>query len=94
MQVKRDQNVGKTDYTHYKNITNTCACVESSHYLARFVVCFPIVIKTLLHGFNPYITFHLHCKCATFLGAHTPRNEMKRSIEICLLRGHRRDIYE
>ena len=33
----------------------------------------------------PIITFYLRRKCATFLGARTHRNEMKRSIEICLL---------
>ena len=32
-----------------------------------------------------YITFYLCCKCATFLFARTPRNAMKRSIEICLI---------
>ena len=50
-------------------ITNTCACVESPHYLAWFVVCFPIVIRTLLQNFDHYITFYLCCKCAN---AHVP----------------------
>ena len=36
-------------------ITNTFDCVESLHYFAWFVVCFPIVIKALLHGFDPYL---------------------------------------
>ena len=39
----------------------------------------------LLKGFDPYITFYLRCKCATFLGARTHRKEMKRCSEICLL---------
>ena len=29
-------------------------------------LCFPIVIRILLHGFDPYITFYLRFKCATF----------------------------
>ena len=45
---------------------------------------FQIVVKTLLHGYDPYITFYLHCKCAMFLGAHTDRNTLKSSIELCL----------
>ena len=31
-----------------------------------------------------YITFYLRCKCSMFVCARTPRNEMKRSNEICL----------
>ena len=42
-------------------ITNTCVCVESSHYLAWFVVWLPNEIKTILHVFDPYVTFCLHC---------------------------------
>ena len=34
--------------TNYQLITK-CACVESPYYLARFDVCFPNVIKSLLH---------------------------------------------
>ena len=88
---------GILQYTNYTYITNTCACVESPHYLASFVVCFQIVIKTLLHSFDSFtcITFYLCCNSATFLGACTHCNAMKPSIEsICLLQGHRRDIYE
>ena len=49
------------------------------------LVCFPVVLKALLHGFHPYITFYLCCKCATFLCACSPRNAIRRSIETCLL---------
>ena len=34
---------GRLYYTNFQ-YTNTCACVESPHYLACFVVCFPTVI--------------------------------------------------
>ena len=44
-----------------------------------FVIWFPHVIKTLMHGFNPYNRFYLPCKCSTFLGVHTHRNTMKHS---------------
>ena len=40
---------------------------------------------TRLRSLN--ITFHLCCKCATFLCARTPCNGMKRSINICFYRG-------
>ena len=78
-------------YTNYQYITKTFACVGSPHYFAR-VVCFPIVVKAQLQGFNPYtsITFSLCCKCATCLFARIPRNGMKRSIVICLLYGQRK----
>ena len=59
---KRILRYGKTT----TGITNTCACVESRHYLVRFVVCFPNVILTLLHGFDPYIAFYLRCYCSMF----------------------------
>ena len=46
---------------------------------------FQIVVITLLHGYDPYITFYLHCKCAMFLGAHNnDRNTLRSSIELCL----------
>ena len=84
MLVKRD--IGKTIYyTNYQYITNACACVESPHFLAWFVICFPHVIKTLKHGFHPYITFYMNCICSMILSACTHCNAMKRSIDICLL---------
>ena len=90
MQLKLGIHVGKTIMhkphvpIYYKS-KFTCDCVESLHYLARFVVCVATVIKTLLHDFDSFITFYLICLCATFLGDRTPRNAMKCSIEICLL---------
>ena len=41
--------------------------------------------KTLQHGFIPYITFYLRCKCSTLWGARTHHNAMKRSMVNCLL---------
>ena len=74
MQVNRAQ--GKA-ISHKLPIYNEymCLCWVPT-LLARFVVCFPIVVKA--------VTFYLRCKCATFLCARTSRNVMKRSIEICL----------
>ena len=81
MQVKRA--IGKA----FQYITNTCASVESPHHFALFVVCFPIVVKALLHGFDPYIKRFPRV-------ANDPRSHicipsscyaMKRSIEICPL---------
>ena len=34
---------------------NACVCVESPHNFVWFDVCFQIVVKALLHGFDPYI---------------------------------------
>ena len=54
VQIKRA--IGKAILHKLPNITKTmlCACVEPPQYLAWFV-CFPIVIKALLHGFDPSI---------------------------------------
>ena len=62
-----------------------CSCWVST--LFRILCCLfsNCKIKTLLHNSYPYITFYMCCKSATFLCARTPRNEMKRSIEISLL---------
>ena len=40
---------------NYQYITNTCAFVESQHCFAWFVVCSPVIVKALLHDFDPYI---------------------------------------
>ena len=42
-----------------------------------------------------YIAFYLSCKCATFLCARTstPRNALKRSIEICLFIGAEKHLW-
>ena len=96
MQVRH--NIGKT-LLHKKRettsqyITNTCFCVESPHYLAWFLVSIPNVIKTLLHGFDPYITFYLCSKCSMFFGVNTHRNAMKRSIEMCLSKGQKEEKF-
>ena len=58
-----------------------------------FIISFLIVIKTLLHGFDPYITIYLRCKCAMFLGARTHRKARKCSIEICLYRDKERHLW-
>ena len=84
MQVKRAIGKLRPYYLNYQYTTNTCACVEPPHYYAWYVVCFPIVVIALLHGFDPYKTFYLCCKCATFLCPRTSRNAMKCSIEIYL----------
>ena len=62
-----------------------CSCWVST--LFRILCCLfsNCKIKTLLQNSYPYITFYMCCKSATFLCARTPRNEMKRSIEISLL---------
>ena len=59
--------------------------IESQHFLAWFVVCFPTVIITLLHGFDPYMTFYLHHERSMIIGACTHHNAMKPSIELCHL---------
>ena len=46
---------------------------------------FPTEIKTLLHVYDPYITFNLRYKYAMFLGARTYGNAMMHNIEICIL---------
>ena len=56
-------------------------------YLACFVVSFPIVIETLLHGFDPHVTFYLCCKCATFLCTCIHCNAMKRTLRSDFYRG-------
>ena len=43
---------------------------------------------------SPYITFYPCCKCAMFLCAHTPRNAMRHSIEICLLYRQRKHLWK
>ena len=51
MRVKRD--IGESVLLKlpiYYITINTCACIESPHYLERPVVCFPKVIKR----FTPY----------------------------------------
>ena len=50
MQLKRAK--GKATFPYYQYITNSCAFVESPHYFAWIVVCFPIVVIALLHGFD------------------------------------------
>ena len=68
--------------------------VLSLHIILHDLLCFPIVVKALLHSFvSLYITFYLRWKCVTFLGAHIPRNAMKRSIELCLLWGQRKHLW-
>ena len=47
--------IGRLYYINYQYITNTCAWVESPHYLACFVVCFSIVVKVLPHSIDHYI---------------------------------------
>ena len=62
--------LGRLHYTNYQYITNTCDCVESLHYFGWFVVCFPIVVKALLYGFDPYI-YRFPCN-VTVPRSHVP----------------------
>ena len=49
------------------NNMNAYTCFEFPYYLEWFVVCHLNVMKTLLHGFNPYIsTFFWPCECPIF----------------------------
>lgn len=73
---------------------NTSAHIKSPHYLAWLVMCFANVIKTLILGFNPLMTFYLCCKWSTFLHAHTLPNAIKHSIKICFFITEGRDIYK
>ena len=54
---------------------------------------FPNEIKTLLNGFDPYISFYLRCKCSTFQDARTLHYIMKRSNENCLIKEQKEEIY-
>ena len=83
---RQSMTMGRLHYKNYQYIMNICACAcfESPHYLACFVICFPNIIK-LLQDFIPYIIFYLCCKCSTFLSACTHSNAMKCSIENYLL---------
>ena len=88
MQVKRDIPVGNTSYM-YQYVTTSIvhALVMIFHIIwHNLLLCFQIVKKkTLLHGFDPYITFYVHCSCATFSCARTHCIAVKCSIEFCLL---------
>ena len=60
---------------HYRQTTNilpihVLVLIKSPHYFAQlpvYVVCFPNVIKTLLHGFDPHIMFYPCCKFSRVL---------------------------
>ena len=48
-----------------------------------FFIALTIDVLALLYAFDPYI--QRFCECSTFSCARTPRDAMKRSMEICLL---------
>ena len=67
-----------------QNILRMHVLVLSLHiFWHGLLICFPI--KTLKHGFDPYILFYMSCICSMILSACTHRNAMKCSIDICLL---------
>ena len=96
IKVKRDLHAGKIIYyTNYQVLRIHVLVLSFLIIWHAFLFCFPIVITTLLHGCDFIQRFTCVEKCATFLGARTPRNAMKRCIELCnLYIGAQKDIYE
>ena len=63
----------------YQYIKNTCACVESLHYLERFVVCFSNCTTRLrsLYIYNVLPECLFMCHVLNFLCVHSPRNALR-----------------
>ena len=84
------------------HITQTTGVAYTNTYMHVLVLSFYITWHALLLFSNynknsttrlrPYKTFNLRCKCATFSGARTPRNSMRRNIEICFLQGQMKHL--
>ena len=87
MQVKR---AIERAILHKLPIYNEYMCLCWVSTLFGMIFClFSSCIKSSTTRFRllyTCITFYLRCKCATFLCSRTPRNSMRRRIEICLLK--------
>ena len=90
---------------HYRQTTNilpihVLVLIKSPHYFAQlpvYVVCFPNVIKTLLHGFDPHIYILPVLQifpCSYLVPVLIPMQQHSIHADLPFIGVERREIYE